>query len=797
MGAIVNEFLIESRENLDRLETDLVELEKEPSSQSVLASIFRTIHTVKGTSGFLALRRLETLAHAGEGLLSRMREGHIRLDPAITAVLLATVDRFRAILTNLESTGREGDGQDRDLLQAISRHLPPEQAGGGPVRQGFADTSANSANEAESASGDSTKSLGQLLVENVGVDPAVIQAALETQQQGDTRRLGEILVERGMVSPSVMRNVVEFQRETRAPSISGSSIRVDVATLDGLMNRIGELVLARNQIVEYPNPEHNEVIASASQRLNLITTELQALAMKARMQSVGSVWMRLPRLARDLAAAQGKQIRLVMDGNDTELDKTLLEAIKDPLTHLVRNSVDHGIEIPEQRQAAGKPREGCITLRAFHAGGQVTLEISDDGAGIDVERVREKALAMGLVTADQAAVMDDQQTTNLVFCPGFTTADKVSILSGRGVGMDIVRSNIEKIGGSVDLQTRPGQGTTVRIVIPLTLAILPALLVATGDERLAVPQAHVLEVVRLDLAEAPWRIESVQGAPVYRLRGTLLPLLHLGQAFGWAPSPQAAKLCSDGAMSEGPPGINAAAASAMNIVVLRANGQKFGILVDGVVDTSEIVVKPLDTRLKGVTALAGATILRDGRVALILDVLGLAQHLHLTGEDRHTHSKVERFASANSEGQVPLHKVLLVQNGERERMAIELSEVVRIEQFSYSDVEVVGDSEVVQYHGTVIPLVWVTELLGRARLPTTTAAGPLQVVICRNDGAYIGLVVDRILDIVEAPSEIQLSIRRTGVHGTTVVQSHSTEVLDVEGMAEKAAIRPKEVSRTS
>src|SRR5271165_3795881 len=397
--------------------------------------------------------------------------------------------------------------------------------------------------------------------------------------------------------------------ETKVRDAAPETIRVGVNVLDKLMTLVGELVLARNQLLQISNTVEDASLQAVSQRMNLIATELQEQVMKTRMQPIGNIWGQFPRTVRDVALGCGKEVGIEMEGKETELDKTIIEAIKDPLTHLVRSSVDHGIELPEARVKAGKARVGRLILRAFHEGGQVNIEISDDGAGLSSDRIRKKAIERGVITAEQAARMTEREIFNLIFLPGFSTAEKVTNVSGRGVGMDVVKTNVEKIGGTVDVQSTLGRGTTVRVKIPLTLAIIPALVVTCGGDRYAIPQVSLLELVRVESDQAGKGIELVHGAPVYRLRGQLLPLVYLSREL---------KLATDAR----PP---AEREGAVNIVVLQADGRQFGLVVDEINDTEEIVVKPLRKQLKTVKVFAGSSIMGDGRVALILDVLGLAQ----------------------------------------------------------------------------------------------------------------------------------------------------------------------------
>jgi two-component system, chemotaxis family, sensor kinase CheA len=521
--AIVKEFLIESYENLDRLDQDLVVLEKDPANRDTLSSVFRTIHTIKGTSGFLAFNQLEAVTHAGESLLSRLRDGLLPLDAEITTALLATVDAVREMLKSIEASGKEGERNDQDLISKLARLLEP-QAISPPSEATPAKTE-----PAATPSEQPVPNLGDILIKRGAAKVSDVHAAVEQQKSGDPRHVGEILVEKGTVKSQDIVEALNAQQQARGQSASDSTIRIDVGQLDRLMNRVGELVLLRNQIVQYTNSTEDSELLGTSQRLNLLTTELQESVMKTRMQPIGNIWSKFPRTVRDVALGCGKQVRIEMEGKETELDKTIIEAIKDPLTHLVRNAVDHGVETPELRRASGKDPEGCLSLRAFHEGGQVIIEVTDDGAGLDCEKLRKKAIQKGLITPDQAARMGEREITNLIFLPGFSTAEKVTNVSGRGVGMDVVKTNIERIGGTVDLQSMPGHGSTVRMKIPLTLAIIPALIVTSAGDRYAIPQVSLLELVRLEGDQACRGIEMVDGAPVHRLRGRLLPLVYLNR----------------------------------------------------------------------------------------------------------------------------------------------------------------------------------------------------------------------------------------------------------------------------
>jgi two-component system, chemotaxis family, sensor kinase CheA len=752
---IVKDFLIESYENLDRLDRELVGLEKDPSDAAALASVFRTIHTIKGTCGFLGFSKLEAVAHVGENLLTRLRDRMLTLNPEITTALLSLVDAVRQMLRSIEAGGQEGERNDSPLIATLTRLQMPAEA---PARKPPAPTQDNASSPA---------SLGDILIERAGVAPAEVECAAKIQQDGDPRRLGEILVERGSAKPADIVDALRIQQSSRAQATaSDSTVRVNVGLLDKVMNLVGELVLARNQVLQFAGVMKDAGFTAASQRLNQITTELQAGVMKTRMQPIGNIWDQFPRTVRDVAFACGKDVKIEMEGKETELDKTIIEAIKDPLTHLVRNSVDHGIELPEDRVRWGKDRTGRLILRAFHEGGQVNIEISDDGAGLNVERIYQKAVERGVITVEQASRMTEREIFNLIFVPGFSTAEKVTNVSGRGVGMDVVKTNVEKIGGTVDVQSTLGRGTTVRVKIPLTLAIIPALVVTCGGDRYAIPQVSLLELVRLEAEPAGKGIELVHGAPVYRLRGRLLPLVYLNREM---------KLAADACPA-------AKRDSSVNIVVLQADSRQFGLVVDEIKDTEEIVVKPLRQQLKALKIFAGSSIMGDGRVALILDVLGLAQHSGVVTEtrDRGLTGKAAEAAVRDKQS------FLLFAGPGDSRMAVPLSTLARLEEFSMAQVEMSGSQWVTQYRGQILPLIRLCTVLEERRnqlrvseAPATIKSGSLQVLVLNHDGRSFGLVVERILDIVEDQAEVRSPATRAAVLYSAVIGDRVTELLDI------------------
>jgi two-component system, chemotaxis family, sensor kinase CheA len=536
-------------------------------------------------------------------------------------------------------------------------------------------------------------------------------------------------------------------------AVADSTIRVDVDLLDELMLLVGELVLTRNQIVQNVARQTDTDLIRASQRLNLIASELQEGVMKTRMQPIDHIWSKLPRVVRDLGLQCGKTVRLDMEGRETELDKTLLEAVKDPLTHLVRNSVDHGIEAPEVRKAAGKPAEGVLTLRAKHESGQVVVEVADDGAGIDPARIGAKAVERGLLTVEALNRMSPTDLLQLIFAPGFSTAAAVTNVSGRGVGMDVVKTNIEAIGGTIEVESVPGNGTVCRLRIPLTLAIVPALTVECASDRYAIPQISLQELVSLDAEKAANAVEEVGGAQVYRLRGELLPLVRLTDVLGLTSERH------DGHVV---------------IAVLRSEGRRFGLVVDRVINTEEIVVKAVGGQLKAIGLYSGATVLGDGTVALILDVQALARRaLRTETVDRQeSRAAAAHAAAADTERQ----RMLLASIGGGRRVAIPLDTVTRLEQVRTDAVEKVGNREVVQYRGAILPIVRLDRHLGAYG---ETDREVLEVIVYADHGRSVAIVVEEILDIVDGESAIRSDIDDLGLLGSAVLGDKVTELLDV------------------
>lgn len=762
---LMAEFLVETYEGLDRLDQNLVLLEETPDDAAVLTEVFRILHTIKGTCGFLGLGRLERIAHRAENLLSLMRDSVLEMNSDIANALLATIDAIRSIMETLEETGEEGDPDDEDLVAELERLGDPdadadadaantvvEETPSAEASAKNADTNDETSQPGGDVAADTpapgSKRIGDILVEEGAVGRTDVEIAATEQSLGDTRSLGKILVEENRASQDVVENAASKQR-----SAAESTIRVDVGVLDSLMNLVGELVLTRNQLLQLATETESTAFQSPTQRLNLITSELQEGVMQTRMQPIGQIWNKLPRVVRDLSQQFDKRIRLELVGKETDLDRKILEAIKDPLTHMVRNTADHGIESPEKREAAGKNPEGVLRLMASHEGGKVKIEISDDGAGIDANVIKAKAVEKGVITPEIASKLSDNEAVNLIFAAGFSTAATVSNVSGRGVGMDVVRTNIERIGGSVEISSEVGKGTTFRIKIPLTLAIIPALTVACGVNRFAIPQLSLQELVRIEASSEVERIESVHGADVYRHRGRLLPLVDLREAIGLP--------------VESEPEIT-------NIVVLQADGWEFGLIVDEIRDTEEIVVKPLGRDVKDNPLFSGATIMGDGTVALILDMIGLASGAQAAQGGQKTSED-----DAGTDGDAPTdtsdHALLHIDLDGHSRAAVRVAAIDRLEEFGSDEIESSAHRSVVQYRGGIMPIVELGLATGLGG-PAILEDQPVSVVVCSLDGFTVGLACRSVLDIVAEPRLIRSDDDEVQ---TAVIGGRVTDVIQV------------------
>ncbi len=743
---LIKDHLIESFEGLEQFDDLLLAIEEGRNDSDTLNKIFRVIHTIKGTSGCLGLNKLEGVAHVGENLLSQVREGQIPATKAVTSELLHLSDALREMLTSVEQHDNEGDTDYTNLLKKLGElQSNPE--------------------------GSHESTPGTLSAET---EPATPAPAPTDEDAGFGLFDSEPAVEAPPTPAPQATNAPEEKsssEETKS-SVADSVIRVRVEQLDKLMNLVGELVLSRNQILQYSGQFQDDSLSVAAQRLNIITTELQESVMKARMQPIGNVWSKFPRIVRDLSGELGKKVLLKMEGKETELDRTIIECIKDPLTHIIRNAIDHGLENPDQRDAAAKDETGTLLLKAFHEGGQVNIEITDDGRGLNPAKLKEKALEKGVITPNHAERMGEQEVINLIFAPGFSTAAAITNVSGRGVGMDVVKTNIEKIGGSIDVITELGRRTTFRIKIPLTLAIIPALIVQSANERFSIPQVSLLELVRLEEEQIKADIEIIYGSPVYRLRGNLLPLVYLNEVLEGSTSSDS----QEESQSE-----------SINIVVLQADGKQFGLVVDQIHDTEEIVVKPLSKQLKHIKCFAGATIMGDGKVALILDVLGLAQQASVISEAQEQNLNGADSNQAASEEDRQTYLLFNVHGDGR--MALPLNSVARLEEIPRENIETASAKEVVQYRGQILPLIRVSSHIPGGTTSTFTEGDntlPLQVVVHTTGEKSVGLVVDSINDIVEETVTVSRKSDQTGILGSAVIQDKVVDLLDIEGILKTA-----------
>ena len=738
MDELTREFLIESQEGLDRMERCLTELETRPDDAALLGDIFRSVHTIKGTTGFLGLKRLEKLAHSGENLLGLLREGKLFADRPLITGLLHLLDGLRSILRSIEAEAVEGSGEDTELIAELEALQSPALQPAGKMWMAAAKPKTKRNRRTKMAAPPSSEA-PQL--------PSAIQEELHQQLEVKLRDM-----------PQVNRDAPEPETpSTRAKpvgvatSAAESTLRVDIVLLNRMMNLVGELVLTRNQVLQATAADPR--MTMLSRRLDMVTADLRESVMRARMQPVSNIFSKMPRIVRDLSQVLGRRVRLEVEGQDTELDKSLLEAIKDPLTHAVRNSLDHGIERPDIRIAAGKDPEGALKLRALQEGSHVIIEVLDDGAGIDVDKLRRKAIERGMISTERAAQMSERELLQLIFLPGFSTAAAVTNVSGRGVGMDVVRTNVEKIGGKVEIDSRVGKGTTLRLRIPLTLAIIPALIVRSHGQSFALPQGSLSELVHIPVEQAGQAIEWIEGAPLYRLRGNLLPLVFLGRLLNAA---------SD--HSNEPEKDNF-------IAVLDVDGRRFGLVVDGLADPEEIVVKPLSAALKNIGLYSGATVLGNAELALILDPGAIAAKAGVTINSREddVSSAIEQ---ENSQAQKPVEYLLVEVAGRR--AAVLLDHVLRIEQLPLSRIEYIGCRPVLNFEGKLMPLEDAGDLITSAR--DCSIEAKMIVVLCREGKRHVGIAVSQVLDVATG-DELFESGTEQRAEGVTLLGDRVTGVV--------------------
>jgi two-component system, chemotaxis family, sensor kinase CheA len=771
MDELLGEFITETNEFLETVDTQLVVFEADPTDSGTLNSIFRLVHTIKGTCGFLGLPRLQFVAHAGETLLGKFRDGTLVATPDQVQLVLESIDRIKEILAELEATGAEPEGDDSALIGALELAAEGQTAvSAAPVAVEVVvpEPEPVAAPEVEAATSTGLRwdpDLGRELrpgeVSLADLEAAFLAATPDDEiEPAASVTAAPVAVEtpapvaERRAAPE-MRAIKDDDEDAAAKGgavASSQTIRVNVEVLETLMTMVSELVLTRNQLMQMVRNTTDSEFKGPLQRLSAVTAELQDSVMKTRMQPIGSAWKKLPRIVRDAARDLNKKIDLIMDGEATELDRQVLELIKDPLTHMIRNSCDHGLEAPATRVANGKSEMGSIRLNAYHEGGHIVIEVSDDGAGLSTSRIRDKAIKNGLVSEELAWTMSDAQIHRFIFAPGFSTAAAVTSISGRGVGMDVVRTNIELIGGTIDLQSTEGRGTKFFIKIPLTLAIVSALVVGSRQQCFAIPQLSIVELVGAGGA-SEHKVEVLNSARVLRLRDRLLPLVDLSEVLGVPPR--------DPATGE--------SASAF-VVVMQHSGQLFGVVVDEVFDTEEIVVKPLSKALGDVGTFSGATILGDGSVIMIIDPGAVYRRVGQAEE------VVEEAVEAvqKKRGQRPETTSMIVfQAGGEQPKAVPLSLVTRLEELDATTFEQGDGRTLVQYRGELMPIVPADPY---APIATT---GVQPVLVFTYNGLAAGLAVDKIVDIVDEALDIEMAADRAGLLGVAVLKGKATEVLDV------------------
>ncbi len=765
MDDLLSEFLTETAESLDVVDVELVKFESDPQNTEVLDRVFRLVHTIKGTCGFLGLPRLEAVAHAAETMLGRFRDGQLTVTPDAVTLILESLDHIKVLLQHLEAEEREPDGNDSELIG----RLEAAAAGGGTAPQAapapaVVDEPAPVDEPAE-GEGPVDPTLGRPLsagevtlaeLERVfqetpsDQEPEPASAPAPAPAVASAPEAAPAPVSKPNAEADPEEGLRSEGGRTPETSVANQSIRVNVDVLENLMTMVSELVLTRNQLMEMVRHLDDSEFKVPLQRLSNVTGELQEEVMKTRMQPIGNAWQKLPRIIRDLSRDLTKKIHLEMIGADTELDRQVLELIKDPLTHMVRNSADHGLERPEDRRAVGKSDVGTITLKAYHEGGHIIIEVGDDGRGLDIERIKAKAVTNGLATDTALESMSEAQIQKFIFHPGFSTAAAITNVSGRGVGMDVVRSNIELIGGSIDLKSVKGQGTVFTIKIPLTLAIVSALIVEAAGQRFAVPQLSVVELVRIS-SGSEHTIERINNTPVLRLRDRLLPLVFMAEELG---------IEAEGGRKS----------KDAFVIVSQVGPQIFGIVVDGVFDTEEIVVKPVATILRDITMFSGNTILGDGSVIMIMDPNGVAQRISSEqAGDKDAQSDTKRSIAGADQAVT----MLIFRAGSSEPKAVPLSLVTRLEEVEADKIEPSNGQNLVQYRGRLMPIMHVNPghpLRGEGRQP---------ILVFTDGDRSLGLAVDEIVDIVEDKLNIELAADRPGMLGSAVIKGRATEVLDI------------------
>ena len=734
MDDLIGEFLTETNESLGALDLDMVRLEQNPNDKELISSIFRLMHTIKGTCGFLGLPRLETVAHRAENVMGRFRDGDLKVTPSYVTLIFESFDRIKTIVAGLEETGSEPQGDDSALIEKLDA-----------VYEG---RDGNPDNDKDGSASDGDNDELQALFNSTPTLTPDQFDTIVTVPETDTQQMEETPAPVAKAeAPAPAAKAAGEDHGAKDSALAAQSLRVSVDVLENLMTMVSELVLTRNQLLQTLRAHKDSEFTGPLQRLSHVVSDLQEGVMKTRMQPIGNAWSKLPRIIRDLSMELNKKIDLIMEGENTELDRQILDMIKDPLTHMVRNSADHGVEMPADRLAKGKPETGRIVLKAYHEGGHIIIEITDDGKGLPLAKIKEKIINNGLATADEVAAMSDQTIQQYIFKAGFSTAEKVTSVSGRGVGMDVVRTNIEKIGGSIVLKSTEGKGSTFLIKIPLTLAIVSALIVEVAGEKFAIPQLAVRELV-LASAKSNIKIETVNGTPFFRLRDHLLPLVSLKDLLGLES--------------------NSNEEANKYIIVAQIGAYQFGIIVDRVFDTEEIVVKPVSKILKDIEIFSGNTILGDGSVIMILDPNGVAK---ATGETEVSDAS-PKIAAADEFVQEKT-ALLLFLTGDGTPKAVPLSLVARLEEIETKNIEMSDGKAMIQYRGQLMPLLPFDSTVDMKK------QGKKSVLVFSDESSTMGLVVNTIVDITEEIVNVQVTGTSQGIIGSAVIAGKATDVVDV------------------
>jgi two-component system chemotaxis sensor kinase CheA len=719
----MGEFFAECEEILQRVTSVLTKLESQKISSDVIDSLYRDVHTLKGSSQLFGFHRIGIISHAIEASLEPVRRKKVQLDRNFVDQVFKSLDLISRILKNPKLDLENDPLLHEELLLILPKLI-------------------ETSNKRFSAEFE----LGHSLVPSLDLNKGQIESlATLLKKEVQITSSGVSSHETSEAPDLLNKRVVSIDE----PSVESSTIRVHVGLLDKLMNLVGEMVLARNQVLQYARSSDNNEFLSLTQRLDLVTSELQDNVMRTRMQPVGAVFGKFNRVVRDLSRELGKNIELIVEGAETELDKSLIEAIKDPLTHIVRNSCDHGIEPLDERIKKGKTATGVISLKAFQEGGHVIIEIRDNGRGLDPKRILTKALEKRIISSEKAELLSTLEIQQLIFAPGFSTVDHVSSVSGRGVGMDVVRTNIEKVGGLIDLSSQVGEGTKIKLLIPLTLAIVPAMIIRSKKDYFAIPQVKLQELLRVDMEENKKAIEKLQGQFVYRLRGELLPLVDLSGILNPIKKNQEIK-------------------TIFNIVVLKTDDHIYGLIVDEIIDTADIVVKPLPQFLKKINSFSGATIMGDGNVALILDTQGLAE---LSGAHRMNQSKEgdSKILNATKFQVDNRSEYLFLKLSTAGYFALPLILVHRLEEFDQKEVEISGLEKMVKYRGSLLPLIYLNQYLAHKENSTQETESKISVVVVSKHNRYFGLVVNEIVDILTSDREVTHNLREVkGIMGTVI-----------------------------